>query len=160
MAAPALEEEGFIKALVKDPCDVPKLVVLKGYLGKGVIADGKQRWRVYLTHALADYYEGDDYATDVKHWEKEPDTGLTLVWVAHATELRLVRTRGSEAQLPRLLSGPVAQAYLPQAPAAAGAPPAYAVQPPLYEDPGWPGGAIDPGGWQGTKCGNCYSASP
>jgi hypothetical protein len=158
VAARALEEEKFITELVKDPCDVPKLVVLKGYLGKGVEVGGTQRWRVYLTHALADYYEGDDYAEDVKYWEKEPATGLTLVWVAHGTELRLVRTRGSEAELPRLLRGPVAQAYLPQAPQATGVPPAYAVQPPLYEDPGWPGGAIDPG-WEGTRCGQCYSAS-
>lgn len=159
MAAPALVEEDFIKKLVADPCDVPKLVVLKGFLGKGVLANGKQRWRVYLTHALADYYEGEDYDADVKHWEKEPNTGLALVWVAHGTELKLVRTRGSEAQLPRLLRGPVAQAYLPQAPPATGVPPAYAVQPTLYEDPGWPGGAIDPG-WEGTRCGACYSASP
>jgi hypothetical protein len=161
------DEDQFIKELRAkhglDPCDLPKLVVLRGYLGQGPLTGGVQRWRVYINHALTDYYEGDDYAKDVLHFQELPDQKGKLVWVLHDTKLRLVQSRALEAEIPRpphpLLGGPVTEAYLPAAPPAAPRwVPGY-YQPPV-RPPGYDWDAFYDQGWEVSSCRGCPSASP
>ena len=157
-----LGQSDIVEALVKDPCDPPKLVVLKGFSGAGPpAADGKtQRWRIYLDHALTSYYEIEDKAK-ILHWEKlqDPAEGYRF-WVEHGAKVRIVRTRADTADVPPLLSGRIAEANLPGPPVGS----ERWVQIPGGYAPG-PGGPWspweDPSGPQWSVCRvGCASASP
>lgn len=159
-----------VDSLGADPCNLPKFVVLRGYLGKGPNPGGvaaTQKWRVYLDHALTSYYEIDDPA-DVLHWIDvgSEDQGQR-VWVRHGAAIRLVRGRAGEAEIPPLLGGPIAQTWLPATPPAPpgwspytppGYPPPGGGYHPAHGDGGW--GGWDPG-WEWSQCKvGCASASP
>ncbi len=152
----------FIKKLATDVCDLPKTVVLKGYLAPGPLsAGGTRRWRVYLNHTFTDYWEIEDkahilYAEDMTDDPQTPQ----MVWLQHGVSIRRVRSRVGEAELP-LLDGPLAQRLLPTAPPAA--PQVYG--PPPYPYPpnppdGGPWLPDDDPGWEWSKCKGCASASP
>lgn len=160
-----LDSELVKKLTGGDPNNLPRVVVLTGFPGPGPKWKDngveKQKWRVYLDHALTSYYELDDTA-DIVH-DAELETGgekRHRVWVREGAPIRLVRTRAERAEIPPLLGGPIAQTWLPAAPQAA---PRWAQTPPgghSAQGPGQDGWEWDPS-FEWSKCRvGCASASP
>lgn len=112
--AVAVAESDIVKAIITDPVNPPKLVVFKGFVGKGPVANSA---RIYINHALTDYYELEN-ETDIAHRVKLSEDEGERVWVKHGAKMKLVRSRPSTAELPSLLEGAVAQTHLAQVPVA------------------------------------------
>jgi hypothetical protein len=162
----AFPESEFVKELVPDPCDVPKLVVVVGfYKEHPAPAAGKQKCRVYLNHVMTDYYEYED-VNDIQYVDNIVDSDRQRVWVRHGAPARIVRTRAFDAQVEPLLEGPIARTFLPpQAAAAAPVAPQPWPQVQYAQYYGFPQAGIDwPGfddGFQGpSACAKCGSGSP
>ena len=138
---------------------------MRGFLAEGpTAADGStKRWRVYLNHALTDYYEVEE-ADDIVHWiDLGTEDEGQRIWLKHGAKTRYVRSRASEAEVPRLLGGRIAQTMMPVAQTAA---PRWAPGTGQAGVPVQPGSSDwlpfdDDPGWEYTKCrAGCYSASP
>jgi len=154
---PTLVEADIVNALIKNPADLPKLVVLKGFLGMGSTPGS---WRVYLNHAFTDYYEIEN-RDDIKHVVAISEDEGQRVWIRHGAATRLVRSRAGTAERPQLLEGSVVQAHLGAAPVAqprwvpgmvqGDAVPRQGIDWLPYDDPGF----------EVTKCyQGCFSYSP
>ena len=146
---------------IADVCNIPDVVTIKGWLGKGPVVDGNQSWRIYLNHSMTAYYEVPAEA-DILHTVQ---LGTSVddpqrIWLRQGTKTRLVTMRSGNAEIVRgPLEGTVAQTYYSPVPAA---PQMVFASPgtPGGFPPGWDGGG-DGGGWETSQCKNhCYSASP
>ena len=153
-------ESDFVTALVTDPCDVEKLIVHTGFYKEHTTPAGKKQARVYLNHALTDYYEYEDPDENIKLVKEIDDDDRHRVWIKHGAPARIVRTRAINVEQGPLLDGPIVRALLP-------APPPPPVQPwPAQYAPyhyGFPQAGVE---WAGldddytapSSCSRCGSA--
>jgi hypothetical protein len=103
---PELSQDALVEALVSDPDDVPDVVMLQGYLGRGGV---EGTWRLYFTPDLDDYV--DIPADKILHRRRLPDDRGTMIWVPKGLMLEHKRVTSEDVQA-EFLAGPITSRFL------------------------------------------------